>query len=218
MLYDGLFVTYYLLSDHRLSAEAKLLFVYLAGQVNARGEVYPDVDFIARLLGTEPFRVYAALNELQQCAYIATRRDRAGTRFVHCRLLPQDWLQTAEKDSADTPASPGKHKEGHRDGGSKVNRAGGTQSSQLSLAAGDNSGRGRARSSGGSKFPYEACKAWAEHCERRGDRFAHGIDYFAGWLFKFGGQDEDIEKFLRARPEIARRLGLEEMLAALKVG
>src|SRR5436305_15268332 len=94
VLFDGLFVSYYLLSDERLSALAKIVYVFLAGQASPRGEVVPDVPFIARVLGADGHAVYEALNQLEQRDYFTARRSSGGTEFIHCRFVTPPWLKT----------------------------------------------------------------------------------------------------------------------------
>ena len=73
-------------------------------------------------------------------------------------------------------------------------------------------GQGSSGSRRGSIYPYEVCREWALHCVRRGDNFPRGVDYFAGWVWKFGRQDEDIRKWMRENPrgrEVARAHGFD---------
>jgi hypothetical protein len=91
VLVDSMFVSHLLLSDDRLSALAKLLYVFLDGQASPRGEVVPDVAYISKVLGAEGHAVYRALNELDQHDYFTTRRSNSGTEFVHCRFVTREF-------------------------------------------------------------------------------------------------------------------------------
>jgi hypothetical protein len=209
VLFDGLFVSYHLLSDDRLSALAKLLYVFLAGQASPRGEVVPDVPFAARVLGAEGHQVFEALNQLEQCDYFTARRDSSGTEFVHCRFVTPPWLKTPAQRS-DDESFYSRRRERRRRGRRPQGPQRQTQQAEVVAINGDQ-GRGTPRRRG-SEFPYEVCREWGRHCERRGDRFERGVDYFAGWVFKFGEQDEDIRRWLRedARGrEVAREFNLD---------
>jgi hypothetical protein len=208
VLFDGLFVSFYLLSDDRLSALAKLVYVFLAGQAGPRGEVVPDVPFIARVLGAEGHQVYEALNQLEQRDYFTTRRSSGGTEFIHCRFVTPPWLKSTAQRS-DDEAFYSRWRE-RRQRGRKPQR----RQNQMAQAGVFDIGRERRGPSRrrSSEFPLEVCREWALHCERRGDEFPRGVEYFAGWLYKFGEQDEDIRRWLRENPrgqEVAREINLD---------
>jgi hypothetical protein len=209
VLVDGLFVNFYLLSDDRLSALAKLLYVFLAGQASPRGEVVPDIPFISKVLGAEGHTVYRALNELDQHDYFTTRRSNSGTEYVHCRFVAPPWLKTPAQRS-DDEAFYSRRREGRRRGrGKSQTRHEPPPAEVVDISEGQGRSGPRRR---GSAFPLEVCKEWALHCERRGDEFPRGVDYFSGWLWKFGKQDHDIRKWLRNNPrgqEVAREYGID---------
>lgn len=209
VLVDGLFVNFYLLSDDRLSALAKLLYVFLAGQASPRGEVVPDIPFISKVLGAEGHAVYRALNELDQHDYFTTRRSGSGTEFVHCRFVTPAWLKTPAQ-RADDEAVYSRRREGRRRGRGKSQRQQEPPRAEvLDIGGGQGCPGSRRRS---SEFPLEVCREWALHCERRGDEFPRGVEYFAGWLWKFGKQDEDIRRWLGSNPrgqEVAREFGID---------
>lgn len=210
VLYDGLFLSFYLLSDDKLSALAKLVYVFLAGQASPRAEVVPDVPFLARVLGAEGHAVYRALNELEQGDYFTTRRSSSGTEFVHCRFVTPTWLKTPAQKT-DDEAFYSRRREGRKRGRSKMQKHQEQMPQAEVVDISDGQGRGSSKRRG-SRFPLEVCKEWGLHCERRGDRFPRGVDYFAGWLWKFGKQDEDIRRWLGNNPrgrEVAREFGIE---------
>ena len=197
VLFDGLFVSYYLLSNDQLSALAKLVYVFLAGQASPQGEVVPDVPFIARVLGTEGHAVYEALNQLEQCDYFTARRSSGGTEFIHCRFVTPPWLKTPAQRS-DDESFYSRRRERRQRGRRPPKQQ---RHAHPDMVVDINEGQGRGTSHRrGSVFPYEVCREWGRHCERRGDRFERGVDYFAGWVFKFGEQDEDIRRWLRENP------------------
>ena len=210
VLFDGLFVSYYLLANDRVSALAKLVYVFLAGQASPRGEVVPDVTFISKVLGAEGHAVYRALNELDQHDYFSTRRSASGAEFVHCRFVTPPWLKSPAQ-KIDDDAFYSRRREGRKRGRGKQQRqqAEPSQAEVVDISEGQGRTGSRRR---GSVFSYEVCREWALHCERRGDEFPRGVDYFAGWLCKFGKQDDDIRKWLRENPrgrEVARDHGLD---------
>ena len=189
-IYDGLFVSFYLLSDNRISAMAKLLYVFLAGQANGRGEAIPDVSFTARILGAHEHQIYEALNQLEQNKYFTTRRNRVGTQFVHCRFVPPPWLKTPEPELHDNDF--GGRQSRHSSPTAKT-KAGEKQSTSTPVVDFSREGKKISRRNGKgewsprSAYPFEVCLEWARHCERRGDNFPRGVKYFAGWLWKFVG-------------------------------
>jgi hypothetical protein len=199
VLFDGLFVSYYLLSDDKLSALAKLVYVFLAGQSSPRGEVVPDVAFISKVLGAEGHAVYRALNELDQHDYFTTRRSSGGTEFIHCRFVPPPWLKTPAQRT-DDEAFYSQRRE-RRQRGRKATKPPQPQPSSAAVVdISEGQGRGSSRRRG-SEFPREVCLEWGYHCERRGDHFERGVEYFAGWVYKFGEQDDDIRRWLRENPK-----------------
>jgi hypothetical protein len=200
VLFDGLFVNYYLLSDDRLSALAKLVYVFLAGQASPRGEVVPDVPFIARALGAEGHQVYEALNQLEQRDYFTTRRSSGGTEFIHCRFVTSPWLKSPAQ-RADDEAFYSRRRERRQRGRKPQRRQNQAARAEVFDIGRERRGPSRRR---GSEFPLEVCREWALHCERRGDEFPRGVEYFAGWLYKFGEQDEDIRRWLRENPRGGR--------------
>jgi Helix-turn-helix domain len=216
VLFDGLFVSYLLLSDHRLSALAKLLYVFLASQASPRGEAVPDVAFLSRVLGAEAHEIYEALNQLERLDYFVTRRDSSGTEFVHCRFVTPPWLKTPAQrmdDESFFSSRRERRRRGRRQQQHQPRKAEAAEVVSIKEGKGHEGGRRRE-----SEFPFEVCLEWGRHCERRGDCFARGVDYFAGWVFKFGEQDEDIRLWLRDDPrgrevaekyagEIAERAG-----------
>ncbi|MFL6335895.1 MAG: helix-turn-helix domain-containing protein [Pyrinomonadaceae bacterium] len=210
VLVDGLFVSHLLLSDDRLSALAKLLYVFLAQQASPRGEVVPDVAYISKVLGAEGHAVYRALNELDQHDYFSTRRSGSGTEFVHCRFVTPSWLKTPAQ-KIDDEAYYARRREGRKRGRGKSQKQ--QEQTPQAEVVDINEGQGRTGTRRrGSEFPLEVCREWALHCERRGDHFRDGVDHFAGWLWKFAKQDHDIRKWLRNNPrgqEVAREFNID---------
>jgi hypothetical protein len=206
VLFDGLFVSFYLLADDRLSALAKLVYVFLAGQASPRGEVVPDVPYIARVLGVEGHSVYESLNQLEQRDYFSARRSSEGAEFIHCRFVTPPWLKTPAQ-KADDEAIYSRRREGRRRGHKSQKQPEQPASADVVNISGGQE-RGSADRRRGSEFPLGVCREWALHCQRRGDRFQRGIEYFAGWLYKFGGQDEDIRRWLGSHPR-GREVALE---------
>ena len=209
VLFDGLFVSYLLLSDHRLSALAKLLYVFLAGQASPRGEAVPDVAFLSRVLGAEAHEIYEALNQLERLGYFVARRDNSGTEFVHCRFVTPPWLKTPAQ-RLDDESYYSSRRERRRRGRRQqppVRKAEAAEVVSIEGVKGREGGRRRE-----SEFPFAVCLEWGRHCERRGDHFARGVEYFAGWVFKFGEQDQDIRRWLRddvRGREVAEKYGGE---------
>ena len=160
------------------------------------------VPIIARVLGAEGHQVYEALNQLEQRDYFTTRRSSGGTEFIHCRFVTPPWLKTPAQ-RADDEEFYSRRRERRQRG-----RRPPKQQRQAPRAAvvdiSERQGRGASRRRG-SEFPYEVCREWGRHCER-------GVDYFAGWVFKFGEQDGDIRRWLREDPrgrEVAREFNLD---------
>jgi hypothetical protein len=210
VLFDGLFVSHLLLSDHRLSALAKLLYVFIAGQASPRGEAVPDIAFISRVLGAEAHEVYEALNQLERLDYFVTRRDSSGTEFVHCRFVTPPWLKTPAQRSDDDSYFSSRRERRKRGRRQQQQPARKAESAEVVSIEGMKGHEGRRRRE--SEFPFEVCLEWGRHCERRGDHFARGVEYFAGWVFKFGEQDEDICLWLRDNPrgrDVAEKYALE---------
>jgi hypothetical protein len=198
VLFDGLFVSYLLLSDDRLSALGKLVYVFLAGQASPRGEVVPDVAFLSRVLGAEAHEVYEALNQLERLDYFLTRRDSSGTEFVHCRFVTPPWLKSPAQRSDDESYFSSRRERRRRGRRQQQHPAGKAEAAEV-VSIEEGKGReGKRRRE--SEFPFEVCLEWGRHCERRGDHFARGVEYFAGWVFKFGEQDGDIRRWLRDNP------------------
>jgi hypothetical protein len=168
------------------------------------------------VLGAEGHAVYEALNQLEQRDYFTTRRSSGGTEFIHCRFVTPPWLKTPAQ-RADDEEFYSRRRERRQRG-----RRPPKQQRQAPPAAvvDISEGHVRAPSRRGSEFPYEVCREWGRHCERRGDHLERGVDYFAGWVFKFGEQDEDIRRWLRENPrgqEVAREFNLD-MGAGAKAG
>jgi hypothetical protein len=197
VLFDGLFVSHLLLSDARLSALAKLLYVFLAGQASPRGEAVPDVAFLSRVLGAEAHEIYEALNQLERLDYFVTRRDSSGTEFVHCRFVTPPWLKTPAQRSDDESFFSSRRERRRRGRRNQPQQRRADAAEVVSIEEGKGRERRPRRE---SEFPFEVCLEWGRHCERRGDHFARGVEYFAGWVFKFGEQDEDIRRWLRENP------------------
>ncbi len=95
-----------MLSPHRVSLGAKVLYALLAAGADLRGEAILNPLHLAAKLGVDAAAIGGLAHELGRAGLIKVRHDPAGTDFLSCYFPPNAWQKIC-------PASPLDEKESH---------------------------------------------------------------------------------------------------------
>ena len=89
--FGGVFMPHFVLSSHRVSPAAKILYSLLASSADIRGESLLNPVLLAAKMGVEEGDVRQLADELSNARLIKVRQDPVGTEFLNCHFPPNAW-------------------------------------------------------------------------------------------------------------------------------
>jgi hypothetical protein len=89
--FAGVFLPHFVLSSHRVTAAAKILYALLAAGADIRGESLLNTALLAAKMGVDEEAVLHLMDELGNARLIKVRQDPAGTEFLCCHFPPNAW-------------------------------------------------------------------------------------------------------------------------------
>jgi hypothetical protein len=89
--FAGVYVPHFVLSSHRVSPAAKILYALLAAGADIRGESLLSPALLAAKMGVDEEAVLQLMDELGNARLIKVRQDPAGTEFLYWYFPPNAW-------------------------------------------------------------------------------------------------------------------------------
>jgi len=198
--FAGVYLPHFVLSSHRVSAAAKILYALLGAGADIRGESLLNPALLAAKMGVAEEAVLNLVDELSNARLIKVSQDPAGTEFLCCHFPPNAWqknsLPCAENQSQTGPKLaplllklPTTAAEGEA---TQLFSAHETQTENQAVEGIDG------RKSGASRYQKEVCIEYAKARQQAEGKIDN--PYALGTaLWKSGEGDEEITLWLRAK-------------------